>query len=209
NDRLQSDQHNISTTRLILCIMALIMFRSTAPILFFCSVLTFAHCCDWLSHYNDLRNSTLVLIDSLKTPITTTTRLPFRGRLYKKMYGRKENSQLRFIRDSLEQIYNLYRHGDTSAAGWDDGKTTNFLESINRQIVELNECVKSTHNETTSKPYEVYEKKLKRYYQNLKNHTLLDLGGRDGWEMLRRATEQNLIQLEQLGNRIKANRGQH
>uniref|UniRef100_A0A3B5MWZ1 Uncharacterized protein n=1 Tax=Xiphophorus couchianus TaxID=32473 RepID=A0A3B5MWZ1_9TELE len=169
---------------------------NTSPIY----VLTFAHCCDWLSHYNDLRNSTLVLIDSLvstdmgQISTTTTTRLPFRGTLYKKMYGR-ENSQLRFIRDSLEQIYNLYRHGDMSAAGWDDGKTTNFLESINRQIVELNECVSALQ--------------LELRLTGVLTRVLLLQGGRDGWEMLRRATEQNLIQLEQLGNRIKANRGQH
>lgn len=34
-------------------------------------------------------------------------------------------------------------------------------------------------------------------------------GSGDDWEMLRKATKQNLIRLEMLGNRIKANRGQH
>ncbi|XP_043956080.1 interferon a3-like [Gambusia affinis] len=179
------------------------MFGITAPVLVLCSVLTSALCCDWLSHYNDLRNSSLVLIDSMGGPFTTTTRLRIPDKLYKELMRREENFQLRFIRDSMEQIYNLYRHGNTSAAGWDAGKTNNFLESINRQIVELNECVESTHNEKTSKHY---EKRLKNYYQNLRKHTL---GSGDDWEMLRKATKQNLIRLEMLGNRIKANRGQH
>uniref|UniRef100_A0A3B5RBV8 Uncharacterized protein n=1 Tax=Xiphophorus maculatus TaxID=8083 RepID=A0A3B5RBV8_XIPMA len=168
------------------------MFRGTAPILFFCSVLTFAHCCDWLSHYNDLRNSTLVLIDSLVSTGSVGQSESCSSHL---SLCFQENSQLRFIRDSLEQIYNLYRHGDMSAAGWDDGKTTNFLESINRQIVELHECVSALQ--------------LELRLTGVLTRVLLLQGGRDGWEMLRRATEQNLIQLEQLGNRIKANRGQH
>ncbi|XP_017161709.1 interferon a3-like [Poecilia reticulata] len=209
NDRLQSDQHNVSTTQLILCIMAPTTFRNMATILILCSVLTSALCCDWLTHYNDLRNSSLVLVRSMKCPIATTTHLRFRDSLYKVMKTREENSQLRFIRCSLAHIYNLYRHGNTSAACWDAGKTTNFLESINRQILELDECVKSTHNKTTSKRYEVYEKQLKRYYRKLENNTLLHPGGTDGWEMLRRETEQDLIRLDQLGNRIKARRGQH
>lgn len=66
NVRLRSEQHNVSTTtQLILCIKDLIMFGITAPVLVLCSVLTSALCCDWLSHYNDLRNSSLVLIDSM------------------------------------------------------------------------------------------------------------------------------------------------
>ncbi|XP_014855255.1 PREDICTED: interferon a3-like [Poecilia mexicana] len=183
-------------------------FRNMATILILCSALTSALCCDWLTHYNDLRNSTLVRVRSMKCPIATTTPLRFRDRLYKDMKTREETAQLHFIRGSLVQIYNLYRRGNTSTAGWDAWKTTDFLESINRQILELNECVKSTHNEATSK-HEVYEKKMKRYYRYLENNTLLHPGGRDGWEMLRRETEQNLIRLDLLGNLIKDRRGQH
>uniref|UniRef100_A0A3B3V9L6 Uncharacterized protein n=1 Tax=Poecilia latipinna TaxID=48699 RepID=A0A3B3V9L6_9TELE len=117
-----------------------------ATILILCSALTSALCCDWLTHYNDLRNSTLVRVSQSES-CSSHLSLCF-----------QENFQLRFIRDSLVQIYNLYRRGNTSTAGWDAWKTTDFLESINRQFMELNECV---------------SKKLKRYYRYLENNTLL------------------------------------
>lgn len=51
--------------------------------------------------------------------------------------------QLLFIRDSMKQIFDLYRYSNVSSASWDPVKTQNFLESINRQIQELNRCVSS------------------------------------------------------------------
>uniref|UniRef100_A0A3P9P7Q1 Uncharacterized protein n=1 Tax=Poecilia reticulata TaxID=8081 RepID=A0A3P9P7Q1_POERE len=175
--------------------MAPTTFRNMATILILCSVLTSALCCDWLTHYNDLRNSSLVLVRSMVST-DMGPKGPFRADDRIISCGLDENSQLRFIRCSLAHIYNLYRHGNTSAACWDAGKTTNFLESINRQILELDECVSAAGT-------------APQLVTCVLTRVLLLQGGTDGWEMLRRETEQDLIRLDQLGNRIKARRGQH
>jgi len=39
------------------------MFSHTGPLLVLCSVLTSALCCDWLTDYSDLRNSSVNLVE--------------------------------------------------------------------------------------------------------------------------------------------------
>ncbi|XP_047212408.1 interferon a3-like [Girardinichthys multiradiatus] len=159
--------------------MDLIGFRSMASLFILCSVLTSALCCDWLNHYSDLRNSSIVLIESMA------------------------NSKLLFIRDCLEQIYDLYRHNDGMLpAAWDSVKTTDFLESINRQIVELDKCVSAMQLHRYRDPS--WTLNVRHCFKDLKNQTLDRYGGsRDGWELLRRETKPHLIRLDLLGNQFK------
>uniref|UniRef100_A0A3Q2FDC7 Uncharacterized protein n=1 Tax=Cyprinodon variegatus TaxID=28743 RepID=A0A3Q2FDC7_CYPVA len=141
--------------------------QSTTSIFFFCRVLTLAVCCDWLTHYSHLRNSSMVLIEVMGGPLTNqTSPVEFPYNLYKRMMNRQVKSQLLFIRDSMTQIYDLYRYNDMSLAAWDSVKTTDFLESIHRQIRELDECVKPTRKSPN-------KLQLRIYYNNLKNQTLL------------------------------------
>ncbi|MEQ2182835.1 hypothetical protein GOODEAATRI_026336, partial [Goodea atripinnis] len=131
----------------LITIMDLIGFRSMASLFILCSVLTSALCCDWLNHYSDLRNSSIVLIESMA------------------------NSKLLFIRECLEQIYGLYRHNDgVLPAAWDSVKTSDFLESINRQIVELDECVSALELHRHHDPS--WTLNVRRCFKDLKNQTV-------------------------------------
>ncbi|KAM4534582.1 interferon a3-like [Fundulus diaphanus] len=180
--------------------MALIMFRIRVSVFFLCSVLTSALCCDWLSHHSHLRNTSMVLIKDMGGPFNDSQTSPMRFpyNLYKMTERREVNSQLLFIRDSLKHIYDLYRYNALPAA-WDAVKTKDFLESINRQIVELDQCVESGHKEKLNK-------KLKRYYKQLKNRIQNQNGDSSkGWELLRNETKNHLLRLDMLGNLLQAN----
>ncbi|MEQ2210507.1 hypothetical protein XENOCAPTIV_014590 [Xenoophorus captivus] len=184
--------------------MDLIGFRSMASLFILCSVLTSALCCDWLNHYSDLRNSSIVLIESMGGPFTdSSSQVTFPYKLYTRMSKKKANSKLLFIRDCLEQIYGLYRHNDgVLPAAWDSVKTSDFLESINRQIVELDECVSALQLHRHRDPS--WTLNVRRCFKDLKNQTLDRYGGsRDGWELLRRETKPHLIRLDLLGNQFK------
>lgn len=63
-------------------------------------------------------------------------------------------SQLVFIRDSLELISDLYLHNNRSSVTWDTDKTEHFLMSIHRQTDGLKGCVsRQTDRQTdTSTP---------------------------------------------------------
>uniref|UniRef100_A0A3Q2PE48 Uncharacterized protein n=1 Tax=Fundulus heteroclitus TaxID=8078 RepID=A0A3Q2PE48_FUNHE len=174
----------------MLTITALIMFRIMASIFFLCSVLTSALCCDWLSHHSHLRNTSMVLIKEMVK--SCSSHLSVRLQV---------NSQLLFIRDSLRHIYDLYRY-NALPADWDAVKTKDFLESINRQIVELDQCVTSA---AQTQPALKLNKKLKRYYKLLKNRIQNQYGNsKDGWELLRNETKNHLLRLDLLGNLLQA-----
>ncbi|XP_041828120.1 interferon phi 1 isoform X2 [Melanotaenia boesemani] len=121
--------------------------------------------------------------------------VPFPYRLYEKVEKRKDESKLVFIRDSMKQIYDLYRHGNHSSTTWDPIRTTKFLESVNRQIKELSSCVSINKHTTSSQ--------LSRYYKRLKNCTLSRTGGSAAsWELLRKETKHHLDMLDLLGNSL-------
>lgn len=67
-------------------------------------------------------------------------------------------SQLVFIRDSLELISDLYLHNNCSSVTWDTDKTEHFLMSIHRQTDGLKACVsRQTDRQTdTSTPLRTY-----------------------------------------------------
>ncbi|XP_072224763.1 interferon a3-like [Leuresthes tenuis] len=172
------------------------MFSHTGPLLALCSVLTSALCCDWLTEYSDLRNSSVTLVELMGGAFTDQeSPVPFPYKLYAQVEKKGLESQLLFIRDSLEQIYLLFRSNNHSSANWDTRKTTQFLESLHRQVVELSSCV----------PKKRTDSRLRNYYRRLKNSTLSCPGGSAAsWELLRRETKDHLDRLDLLGNLVKA-----
>ncbi|XP_075310701.1 interferon a3-like [Odontesthes bonariensis] len=170
------------------------MFSHTGPLLVLCAVLTSALCCDWLTEYSDLRNSSVTLVELMGGAFTdqeSPSPVPFPYKLYAQVEKKGVQSQLLFIRDSLQQIYLLFSSSSLSSTGWDAVKTTQFLESLHRQVEELSSCV-SLHQQTNSR--------LKKYYRRLKNSTG---GSAASWELLRRETKDHLDRLDLLGNLVK------
>lgn len=49
--------------------------------------------------------------------------------------------RLWFIRENLQHIHDLYDHIQRSYAGWNQLKMVEFMQSVERQIQELNSCV--------------------------------------------------------------------
>ncbi|XP_017260009.1 interferon a3-like [Kryptolebias marmoratus] len=138
------------------------MFWTTGTIFIFCSALSSALCCDWFTHYSDLRNSSMTLIEVMGGDFTNEQcPVAFPYNLYKKMEKRNMESQLLFIRNSLKQIYDLYRYGNLSSTAWDFVKTLDFLESVNRQIKELDSC------DSSSACWEIIRKETKRHLDQL------------------------------------------
>uniref|UniRef100_A0A3Q2C8J3 Uncharacterized protein n=1 Tax=Cyprinodon variegatus TaxID=28743 RepID=A0A3Q2C8J3_CYPVA len=165
------------------------------------TVLTLAVCCDWLTHYSHLRNSSMVLIEVMGGPLTNqTSPVEFPYNLYKRMMNRQVSDlRLLFIRDSMTQIYDLYRYNDMSLAAWDSVKTTDFLESIHRQIRELDECdllqqLKEPDPAGESQHLIVVLTKV----------LFLQGGSKDGWEIVRKETKKHLTRLDRLGNLVLA-----
>ncbi|XP_070408764.1 interferon phi 1 [Nothobranchius furzeri] len=108
----------------------------------------------------------------------------FPYKMYKRVEKREVESQLGFIRDSLKEIFHLYRYDNLSSTSWDPVKTMLFLESINRQIYELNSCIKLKQQSN---------KTLTRYYRKLKNTIQSCSDGRSAfWELLRKKTKHHL-----------------
>ncbi|XP_035525632.1 interferon a3-like [Morone saxatilis] len=97
-------------------------------------------------------------------------------------------SQLVFIRDSLELISDLYDNFTSST--WDAVKTEHFLIIIHSQTHGLNSCV-STKKRA--------DNRLRRYYKRLARCTL-DRTGRSAasWELIRKETKLHLDQLHML-----------
>uniref|UniRef100_A0A3B4X9S6 Uncharacterized protein n=1 Tax=Seriola lalandi dorsalis TaxID=1841481 RepID=A0A3B4X9S6_SERLL len=72
-------------------------------------------------------------------------------------------SKVVFIRDSLVQISDLYRHDNLSSVTWDMDNTNRFRMSIDRQIDGLNTCVSTEQRADNS---------LRKYYRRLRTSTL-------------------------------------
>ncbi|XP_013878606.1 interferon phi 1 [Austrofundulus limnaeus] len=173
------------------------MVRSTSSIFILCSVLSSALGCDWFTRYSDLRNSSRVLIEVMGGEFThEECHEPFPSKRYSSMRESEVQSQLIFIRDSMKQIFDLFRYSNVSSASWDPVKFQDFLETINRQIQELNNCI--------SNPDQQARRGVKKYFRNLKVVTLSRTGeSRTSWEILRKETKLHLDQLEILGNQAK------
>ncbi|XP_071398881.1 interferon a3-like [Centroberyx affinis] len=158
---------------------------------FFCSAATPALGCDWLRHYGHLSNDSLVLVEQMGGQLTKQEcPVSFPNNMYQRIKKAEVESRLVFIRDSLELIAGLYRHGNLSSVTWDTGKTEHFLISIHRQIDGLNSCVP-----TNRKP----DSRLRRYYRKLARNTLSEMGGSAAsWELIRKETRMHLLRLDLL-----------
>ncbi|KAF7645723.1 hypothetical protein LDENG_00199330 [Lucifuga dentata] len=175
------------------------MHRCAAMLLLLCSTMTFALCCDWLRHYAHLNNDTLSLLDHMGGPLTQQeSPVNFPYRLYEEMKKAKEESQLLFIRNSIELISDLYHSGNQSSVTWNNETTHNFLITMDRQAEELSLCV-STNRKPNSK--------LRRYYRRLKNTVYHSGGSTVSWELIRKETQRHLELLQLLVASITASRG--
>ncbi|XP_063326991.1 interferon a3-like [Pelmatolapia mariae] len=170
------------------------MVTWTGLLFVLCGALTSALCCDWLTHYKqpskEARDLLTRMGDQLTEQHPSVHRVRFPKHLYKQIKNSEVESKLVFIRDSLQLIFCLYRHGNLSAAPWGTDKTDGFLTVIHRQIKELSACV-STNSPANSR--------LRSYYRTLANSTLSCSGcSTASWQLLRKETKLRLDQLELL-----------
>uniref|UniRef100_A0A4W6F0I7 Uncharacterized protein n=1 Tax=Lates calcarifer TaxID=8187 RepID=A0A4W6F0I7_LATCA len=147
----------------IFIFITFIMISSTVLFLL-CAALAPALCCDWLTHYSRHSNISRTLILQMGDPLTTEeSKVSFPYRLYKDIRNTEVESQLVFIRDSLELILNLYHHDNHSSIAWDTDKMDHFLMSVDRQIDGLNTCVSMNKRA---------DSRLRKYYRRLEKRTL-------------------------------------
>ncbi|XP_070703450.1 interferon a3-like [Pempheris klunzingeri] len=156
-----------------------------------CGTMSPALCCDWLRHYGHLSNSSLTLLQLMGGQLTDQdSPVPFPNKLYEQIRNTGVESQLVFIKDSLELIAALYRHDNLSSVTWDTDRTEHFLMSLDRQTEELNACVPSNRRA---------DSRLRRYFRRLDTSTLRRTGGSAAsWELLRKETRAHLEQLDLL-----------
>nr|WCF43306.1 type I interferon h [Lates calcarifer] len=170
---------------------------SSTVLFLLCAALAPALCCDWLTHYSRHSNISRTLILQMGDPlITEESKVSFPYRLYKDIRNTEVESQLVFIRDSLELILNLYHHDNHSSIAWDTDKMDHFLMSVDRQIDGLNTCVSMNKRA---------DSRLRKYYRRLEKRTLYLTGGAPAsWELIRKETKLHLDQLELLVASIRA-----
>ncbi|XP_051277255.1 interferon a3-like [Dicentrarchus labrax] len=170
------------------------MFSWTILLFILCSALTPALCCDWLTHYTQLSSESLRLLQQMGGELTEQeSPVTFPKKLYRRIHGDERESQLVFIRDSLELISDLYSNFTSSTL--DATKTEHFLTIIHRQADELNGCV-STKKRA--------DKRLRKYYKRLARRTLYRTGGSAAsWELIRKETKLHLDQLHMLVTSIR------
>uniref|UniRef100_A0A672Z4W5 Uncharacterized protein n=1 Tax=Sphaeramia orbicularis TaxID=375764 RepID=A0A672Z4W5_9TELE len=159
----------------------------TAVLVFlFSNTLTSALRCDWLKHYGHRSNECLNLLRAGQQ-----CRVP--GLLG--VPGRGVESQVVFIRDSLEHILRLYDHGNRSSVTWDTVNTEHFLLCLRSQIDKLNGCVLTSNRTNHS---------LRKYYKRLSKEVLDRTGSSaESWELIRKNTKEHLEQLHLLVNSIR------
>ncbi|XP_030263732.1 interferon a3-like [Sparus aurata] len=164
------------------------MFSWTSLLFVLCSSLTPVFCCDWLTQYAHLSRTSLKHIRLMGGQLTDQeSPVPFPEKLYSRIRNETVESQLVFIRDSLELISDLYHHDNLSSATWDSVETEHFLTVIDRQIDGLNTCV-STNSTTDSR--------LRKYYRRLETCTVYRTGGSTAsWELIRKETKLHLERL--------------
>ncbi|KAM9346621.1 interferon a3-like [Symphorus nematophorus] len=173
------------------------MFSWTVLLFVLCGVLPApCLCCDWLKHYGHHSNKSLTLIRLMGDKLTKS-QVSFPNHFYRRIQNAQVESQLVFVRDSLDLILGLYNHDNFSVpVTWDTDKKEHFLMSIYRQIDGLNKTCVTTH-----RPADI---KLRNYYRKL-GSTLARTGGSTAsWEEIRWVTKLHLDRLDLLVSSIKA-----
>ncbi|XP_029997028.1 interferon a3-like [Sphaeramia orbicularis] len=169
----------------------------TAVLVFlFSNTLTSALRCDWLKHYGHRSNECLNLLEDMGGQLIQEDgrdRCPYR--LYSRIRNTQVESQVVFIRDSLEHILRLYDHGNRSSVTWDTVNTEHFLLCLRSQIDKLNGCVLTSNRTNHS---------LRKYYKRLSKEVLDRTGSSaESWELIRKNTKEHLEQLHLLVNSIR------
>ncbi|XP_074513247.1 interferon a3-like isoform X1 [Sebastes fasciatus] len=167
-----------------------IMINWTGLLLVLCSSLTPVLCCDWLRHYGHLSNTSLTLVQRMGGQLTEEmSPVYFPSKLYKRIKNDTVESQLVFIRTSLELIAGLYNHDNRSSVAWDTDTTERFLMTIDSQTDGLNSCVPTNRRNI----------KLKKYFRRLETSTLYRTGGSAAsWELIRKESKRHLEMLDVL-----------
>ncbi|XP_068581709.1 interferon phi 1 [Cebidichthys violaceus] len=162
-----------------------------------CSAVSPVLGCDCVRNYGRLSNTSLTLVQVMGGQLTDQeSPVPFPYRFYKRVKKDEVESQVIFIRDSLELIAGLYRHDNRSSVTWDTDKTESFLMTIDRQTEDLKSCV-STHRRKNMSG-------LKRYYRKLEKKTLYRTGGSpESWELIRKETKLHLKHLDLLAASLR------
>ncbi|XP_041673418.1 interferon a3-like [Cheilinus undulatus] len=174
--------------------------RSWTSVFFvFCTVLTTTLSCDWLSkRFGHLSGLSLDLIQDMGGPLTKKpSPVPFPYRLYSRMRKAQVDSQLVFIRDSLDLISRLYQNDKLTSVTWNKKKLEEFQGIINRQAEELNKCVSAdwqAEGQETDKLQETTENLLQK----------TESSSAASWELIRKETKDHLAQLDVMVNFIKA-----
>ncbi|XP_024140188.1 interferon omega-2 isoform X1 [Oryzias melastigma] len=192
------------------------MLRSSLLLLLIVAVLSPALGCDWLRGYRDLRNRTVVLIQTMGGPMAVqdpTDYFPYN--LYRQVHSRGVQVQLWFIRENLQHIHDLYHRSNCSSA-WNQQKRMEFMQSVERQIQELSSCLKEPD---VAKERRILAKQLRRFYRKLRRQSLEPSGsvgshqpgsdpgsnpgsdsGSAGCELLRKVTLTHLNRIDFLRN---------
>ncbi|KAK2833968.1 hypothetical protein Q5P01_017857 [Channa striata] len=178
-------------------ILIFTMTTWTGLLFFISSILSPALCIDWFSRYSHQSNISLTLISIMGGPMTDEeSPVSFPYKLYRHIRRTEVQTQLVFIRESLNHIFELYHCGNLSSVTWDTSKTHHFLQSIHRQKTDLSKCVLSTKSENG---------RLKNYYRRLARKTLYRTAfSSASWELIRKVTEQHLEHLDLLVNSMRA-----
>ncbi|XP_020496686.2 interferon phi 1 [Labrus bergylta] len=208
------------------------MSRLTCLLFVLCSVLTPTLGCDWISRrFGHLSGLSLDLIQHMGGPLTKQpSPVRFPDRLYSRVRKAEVESQLVFIRDSLDLISGLYHHDNLTSVTWNTKKLEDFQAIIHRQAEELSRCVSSTSRRVDvklrncnrrltrsildrtvmtgrrmkNKQKTNYKRQLRNYYRRL-SCTLNRTGGSAAsWELIRKETKLNLDHLDVLVSFIKA-----
>uniref|UniRef100_A0A8D0DBX4 Uncharacterized protein n=1 Tax=Sander lucioperca TaxID=283035 RepID=A0A8D0DBX4_SANLU len=160
------------------------MQNLSGVLIFLFATLTPVLCCDWLGNYGHRSNKSMILLSLMGTEFSNNSQPYFPYKFYKQIKKHTVDSQLVFIRDSLELIEGLYLHNDHSSVAWDTNRTASFLSTLKSQRKGISRCVNS---------------RLRKYYRRLE--TLLHTGGSSAsWEMIRVVTYGHLHQLDLLVN---------
>ncbi|XP_060883000.1 interferon phi 1 [Labrus mixtus] len=194
------------------------MSRLTCLLVVLCSVLTPTLGCDWISRrFGHLSGLSLDLIQHMGGPLTKQpSPVRFPDRLYSRVREAEVESQLVFIRDSLDLISGLYHHDNLTSVTWNTKKLEDFQAIIHRQAEELSQCVTANNFilvATVSSSRRVAVKLRncnRRLTRRILDRTLLTVslcvqgGSTASWELIRKETKLNLDHLDVLVNLIKA-----
>ncbi|XP_028456313.1 interferon a3-like [Perca flavescens] len=190
-------ENKVSKSSALLTILIITFFfmmqNLSGVLIFLLATMTPVLCCDWFRHYGHLSNKSMTLLRLMGTEFSNNSQPYFPYKFYSHIKNNTVESQLVFIRDSLELIEGLYLHNDLSSVAWDTDRTDRFLMTLERQREGISSCL-STERRADSR--------LRKYYRGLEKR--LHTGGSSAsWEMIRKVTDQHLHQLNLLVNGMK------